>query len=213
MLEHMFPGPRRRAQRRYHRGAGFILDPLAYATPLDRNARARLMHRLEALERLTLRKRREAEPGVRNGRVSIPGLMVLRALMFTFANAKTGLCFPSYDAIHDVTGLSRRAIADGLARLVDVGALKITPRLCRVPDENGRAIVRNTSNLYAFLMPGGDLGGANGLPVVRPIRARVSRDASKPRESAPREGVFDFGSAFSYEAALLRRRKAGLGKL
>jgi hypothetical protein len=38
---------------------------LAHATPIDRNTRAKLLHRLAALVLATLRKRRELAPGVR----------------------------------------------------------------------------------------------------------------------------------------------------
>jgi hypothetical protein len=47
----------------------------------------------EALERRT------KPAGKRNGVLGYVGLTVLRCLMFTFLNAKTGLCCPAYSTI------------------------------------------------------------------------------------------------------------------
>src|SRR5262245_35457185 len=93
----------------YRRGARFIADPRQHSTPLDRNARARIIHLAEALERRT------KPAGRRNGLLGYVGLAVLRVFVLHFANRTTGLCCPSYAAIKERTGLCRHSIAMGLA--------------------------------------------------------------------------------------------------
>ena len=60
---------------------------------IDRNERARLLFRAEALDRRT------HQPGQHGGCLKHAGLRVLRALLFHFANAVTGRCDPGYDAL------------------------------------------------------------------------------------------------------------------
>ena len=112
-------------RRRYRSNAVFVRDPASLSTPLDRNARARLLALAEGLERRT------KNPGRRNGALGYIGLAVLRALVLRFANSKSGLCSPSLLQIQAATGLSRQAVADALARLEASGLLRITRRIVR----------------------------------------------------------------------------------
>ena len=59
--------------------------------PLDRNAKARIMHLARCLSRRT-------ETGKAYGMVTAKALAVLEALLWGFHNAKSGLCFPSYES-------------------------------------------------------------------------------------------------------------------
>lgn len=119
------PCPKRWERNRYRRNAQFVRDPVALSTPMDRNARARLLYLAELLERRT------KAPGRRNGTLGYAGLAVLKALLLRFANGKTGLCCPSYTALQCATGLCRQAIADALSRLERAGLLRIVRRLVR----------------------------------------------------------------------------------
>lgn len=112
-------------RRRYRSNAVFVRDAAALSTPLDRNARAKLLALAEGLER------RSKSPGRRNGALGYVGLAVLRVLLLRFANASTGLCCPSILQLQTATGLSRQAVVDALARLEASGLLRITRRIIR----------------------------------------------------------------------------------
>jgi len=60
--------------------------------PLDRNAKARIMTYARALMR-------RIEKGKAYGQVTAKALAVLEALLWSFHNARSGLCFPSYETI------------------------------------------------------------------------------------------------------------------
>jgi DNA-binding transcriptional ArsR family regulator len=89
---------------------------------IDRNARARLLSQAEALDRRT------HQPGQHGGCLRRTGLMVLRALLFTFANLVTGRCDPGYDALSRAAGVSRSTLAKALARLEEAGLISRTRR-------------------------------------------------------------------------------------
>jgi hypothetical protein len=156
---------------RYRRGAGFIMDPLSVSTLLDRNQRARILFLAERLERSTKRK------GRRNGLLGQVGLQVLRALVLSFQNSRTGLCCPSYDRLQEMTGLCRQSIRNALSRLEATGLVMITRRIVRqVVDICGtpRLTAVQGSNLYGFAEPG---PWAAFLPMPEP-RARAFPAAS-----------------------------------
>jgi hypothetical protein len=144
---------RPRPRVRFRHRARFVRDPLAYSTPLDRNDRARLIFLAERLERRT------KEKGRKNGALGAVGLEVLRALLFRFADKRTGLCFPSYLTLQALTGRCRAAVAAALRRLERAGILLITRRLKRIwidrlspitgQPERILATVQD-SNLYSF---------------------------------------------------------------
>lgn len=146
--------PRHRV--RYRHNAIFVRDPLAHSTPLDRNGRASLIFLAERLERRTKGK------GRKNGALGAIGLDVLRALLFRFADKRTGLCFPSYLTLQALTGRCRGAIAAALKRLEHAGIVRITRRLKRVLVERFSPVTGNPeriigtvqdSSLYAFSSP------------------------------------------------------------
>jgi hypothetical protein len=142
-----------RIRRYFRHGGTFVRDPLAHSTPLDRNERAKLIFLAERLERRT------KEKGRRNGALGNVGLEVLRALLFKFADRKSGLCFPSYLALQMLTGRCRGAIAAAICRLEHAGIIKVTRRLKRVWIDRRSPITGlpehiqvtvQDSNLYAF---------------------------------------------------------------
>ena len=67
-------------------------------TPLDREAKIRLMTKARALSRRT-------EKGKHYGVITAKAFDVLQALLFTFHNTKSGKCFPGYERIADGGGL------------------------------------------------------------------------------------------------------------
>ena len=155
------PGQPRLLNRRgrRQRGAlGFVRES-DHCRPIDRNDRARLLFIAEHLER------RSKGKGKKNGALGYIGLRVLRALLLTYANLKTGLCCPSYTALMHATGLCRQAIADALHRLEATNLITITRRLLReritrVSPITGlvETITQTVqgSNLYAFNVPAPD---------------------------------------------------------
>ena len=118
--------------------------------PLDRNAKARIM----ALARAISRTR---EPGHAYGPITAKGLAVLEALLWTFHNARSGLCFPSYEAIAAAAGCARSMVKPLLDALEAAGILSWVNRITRTRVQvGGRPAWRvvTTSNAYRFLDPG-----------------------------------------------------------
>jgi Helix-turn-helix domain len=121
---------------------------------LDRNAKVRIMHWARCLARKT-------EKGKAYGQVTAKALAVLEALLWGFHNAKSGVCFPSYERIAETAGCARSTVAQALRALEDAKILSWVHRIKRVrepcPDllgANGwRWRVLRTSNSYAFNDP------------------------------------------------------------
>jgi hypothetical protein len=121
---------------------------------LDRNAKVRIMHWARCLSRRT-------EKGRAYGEITAKALAVLEALLWAFHNAKSGLCFPSYEAIAEAAACARSTVAEALKALEDAGILSWVHRVKRVRErvsdllgDNGwRWRVLRTSNAYAFTDP------------------------------------------------------------
>jgi Helix-turn-helix domain len=147
------PGPARRLENRRpeRRERMFGLGrPLA----LDRNAKVRIMHWARCLSRRT-------EKGRAYGVVTAKALAVLEALLWAFHNAKSGVCFPSYEKIAEAAHCARSTVAEAIRALEDAGVLSWVQRVKRVRErcsdllgDNGwRWRVLRTSNAYAFADP------------------------------------------------------------
>jgi Helix-turn-helix domain len=129
---------------------------------LDRNAKVRIMHWARCLSRRT-------EKGRAYGVVTAKALAVLEALLWAFHNAKSGLCFPSYEKIADAAHCARSTVAEAIKVLEDAGVLSWVQRIKRVkvrcPDLFGadgvRVVPQRTSNAYHFNDPGGAGASAN----------------------------------------------------
>jgi AraC-like DNA-binding protein len=121
---------------------------------LDRNAKVRIMHLARCLSRRT-------EKGRAYGVVTAKAMAVLEAMLWGFHNAKSGLCFPSYETIAEAAHCARSTVAEALKALEDTGILSWVNRVKRLrepcPDllgANGwRWRVLRTSNAYAFNDP------------------------------------------------------------
>jgi AraC-like DNA-binding protein len=124
------------------------------AVPLDRNAKARIKHLARALMRKT-------EAGKHYGDITAKALDVLDALLWGFHNARSGLCFPSYEAIAEKAGCARSTVAEALKALEASGLLSWVNRIVRVRIAEidlfghrvGRWKVIRTSNSYRFRDP------------------------------------------------------------
>jgi biotin operon repressor len=124
-------------------------------------------------------------------------LAVLEALLWAFHNAKSGLCFPSYERIAEAAGCARSTVAAALKNLEDTGILSWVNRIKRVreacPDLLGasgwRWRVLRTSNAYAFTDP--SPAGA------RPNSSKSEKETGTPNQEffssirADRKGVVD----------------------
>lgn len=122
--------------------------------PLDRNAKARIMVQARALMRRT-------DKGKAYGAISAKAYAVLQALLWQFHNARSGLCFPSYESIAEAAGCARSTVAEAIKALEDAGLLSWVNRIKRVaefsPDLFGQRVrktrVIRTSNGYQFRDP------------------------------------------------------------
>jgi Helix-turn-helix domain len=121
---------------------------------LDRNAKVRIMHWGRCLARRT-------EKGKAYGQITAKALAVLEALLWGFHNAKSGVCFPSYEKIAEAAGCARSTVAEAIKALEDAGVLSWVQRIKRVRercgdllgDDGWRWRVLRTSNAYAFNDP------------------------------------------------------------
>jgi hypothetical protein len=124
--------------------------------PLDRNAKVRVMTLARALMRRT-------DKGKHYGAVTAKALAVLEALLWGFHNARSGLCFPSYESIAAKAGCARSTVAEAIKALEEAGLLTWVNRIVRIreraPDLFGpwgtRSRVIRTSNGYQFNDPKG----------------------------------------------------------
>ena len=91
---------------------------------------------------------------------------MLEALLWGFHNAKSGLCFPSYETIAEAASCARSTVAEAIRDLEDAGVLSWVNRIKRVrvscPDLFGadgvRVVPQRTSNAYHFTDPGTPAG-------------------------------------------------------
>src|SRR6516165_7094594 len=155
-------GPRQRREKMFGLGR-----PRA----LDRNAKVRIMHWARCLSRRT-------EKGRAYGEITAKALAVLEALLWGFHNAKSGLCFPSYEAIAEAAGCARSTVAEAIRALEDAGILSWVQRIKRVRErcsdllgDNGwRWRVIRSSNAYNFRDPGSPDSSKSEKPTGTPIQ-------------------------------------------
>jgi DNA-binding MarR family transcriptional regulator len=122
--------------------------------PLDRNAKARIMTRARGLTHRT-------EKGKHYGLLTAKYLAVLEALLWGFHNARTGVCFPSYETIAERAKCARSTVAEAIKALEDAGLLSWVNRIVRVRERcedlfgrfGARWRIIRTSNGYQFRDP------------------------------------------------------------
>ena len=59
---------------------------------------------------------------------------MLEALLWGFHNARSGVCFPSYETIAEAAGCARSTVAEAIKALEDAGILSWVQRIKRVRD-------------------------------------------------------------------------------
>ena len=125
------------------------------AVPLDRNAKARILAYARAWGA------RHRQPRQHKGPITRAFLEVLEALLWGFHNARSGCCFPSYEAIAARAECARSTVAEALKALEWAGVLTWQNRIARIQvrerDLFGRWASRwrviRTSNAYVFRDP------------------------------------------------------------
>ena len=163
---------------------------------LDRNARARLIYLAEALDRRT------HEPGRHGGDLRRTGLAVLKALLFTFANAITGRCDPSLDTLARMAGVARSTACEALKRVEAAGLVQRVARW-RAVAANGGLVVLQLSNSYLFP----SAGEARKPPETGSRPQTTTRPFEQPK-NAKTGPVSDRMCAL---LAILKRRERQLG--
>jgi len=113
--------------------------------PIDRNLRARIMHRAKAARRA--------------GDLTRAAVDVLEALLFQFANLSDGRCIPGYARLADAAGCAERTVGRCLPDLEAAGLITWSHRIRRVRERVaglGAGLwamvwrVVRSSNCYAF---------------------------------------------------------------
>lgn len=170
--------------------------------PLDRNARARLLHLARALMRRT-------EKGKHYGAITAKAFAILEALLWRFHNAKDGRTFPSYQRIAEAAHCAPSTVAEAIKALEAAGIMSWDNRIRRVrercPDllgPNGwRWRVMRTSNAYKFNDPASKSENKRGTAIP-------DLNSSLERPSSPKNELAE-GLAASFEHLWTRlQRKA-----
>ena len=115
--------------------------------PLPKKEAAKRWHKARRFDRQT------HTPGKHGGAIGRTGLAVFYVLLFDFLDHATGRLEPSYDGIAAKAGVCRRAVADALHRLKELGLLHWQRRCSEVKDELGRFRLKQETNAYAVLPP------------------------------------------------------------
>jgi hypothetical protein len=114
--------------------------------PLDREGKVCVQHLARCLSRRTA-------PGEAYGqKITAKVLDVLHELLWRFHNAKSGLCFPSYEAIAEAAGCARSTVAAAIVALERAGVISWVHRLKRIRMDDIVRVVR-TSNGYQLHDP------------------------------------------------------------
>ena len=138
---------------RYHRREK-VFGP-GRAVPLDRNAKARIAAYARAWSA------RNRQPRQHRGPITRAFLDVLKALLWGFHNSRSGVCFPSYEAIAAKAECARSTVAEAIKALEWAGVLTWQHRITRILVRErdlfgqwaGRWRVIRTSNAYVFCDP------------------------------------------------------------
>jgi hypothetical protein len=164
------------------------------AVPLDRNAKARIAAYARAW---SVRNR---QPRQHRGPITRAFLDVLGALLWGFHNSRSGVCFPSYEAIAEAAECARSTVAEALKALEWAGVLswqnRITRILVRERDLFGQWASRwqviRTSNAYVFRDPKPQSAAAFGCksenpPGTQNQELNLLRPTPAPNPNSPLE--------------------------
>ena len=127
----------------------------ARGIPLDRNAKTRIMVYARAWSA------KHRQPGQHRGPLTRAFLEVLEAMLWGFHNSKTGLCFPSYEAIAEKAECCRDTVYEAIRALEAADVLTWVNRIVREQRARARPVrpmgtrwrIVRTSNAYLFRDP------------------------------------------------------------
>ena len=127
----------------------------ARGTPLDRNAKARIMAFVKGYNA------KHREEGQHRGPITRAFLEVLGTLLWGFHNSKDGRCFPSYEAIAERAQCCRDTVYEAIKALERADVMTWVNRITRIlvteKDLFGHQVKRwqtiRTSNAYLFRDP------------------------------------------------------------
>ena len=150
------------------------------AVPLDRNAKARILAYAKAWGA------RHKQPRQHKGPITRAFLEVLEALLWGFHNARTGCCFPSYEAIAAKAECARSTVAEALKALEWAGVPTWQNRIARIQVRErdlfgqwaSRWRVIRTSNAYVFSDPKAAVSGVPASKSENPT-GTLNQDDSK----------------------------------
>ncbi len=164
--------------------------------PMDREAKVRLMTLARALSRKT-------EARKHYGALTAKALHVLEALLWTFHNAKNGLCFPSIDKIAKAARCSPATVQKALRALEARGLLSWVNRLVRRREHGAagwRWRVYRTSNAYQLTDP--RQPGCSNAKKWQETRIQVYHSINQPETGPLIPGL----------ASALERLKGAIGR-
>ena len=75
---------------------------------------------------------RQAKKGKAYGPITAKAFAVFEALLWCFHNARSGLCFPSYETIAERAGCACSTVAEAIKALEEAGILSWVNRIKRV---------------------------------------------------------------------------------
>jgi helix-turn-helix protein len=183
------------------------------AVPLDRNAKARIAAYARAWSA------RNRQPRQHRGPITRAFMDVLQALLWGFHNSRSGVCFPSYEAISAKAECARSTVAEAIKALEWAGVLtwqsRITRILVRERDLFGQWVGRwrviRTSNAYVLRDPKPQLAGVSASKSENPtgtldqevlsLEPAPARDPDGPLERAPARFGATLGSKDGIEQA------------
>jgi hypothetical protein len=157
---------------------------------------------------------RRTEQGRAYGEITAKAVAVLEALLWTFHNARSGLCFPSYERIAEAAHCARSTVAEAIKALEDAGVLSWVQRIKRVreaapgqvsdchgPGREGRGPGKTASARFRPL----DRRSTGGWSGARSQRRWLMR------RGGPRRGLTAYASRAGPSAALsVRWRRSRL---
>ena len=158
------------------------------AVPMDRNAKCRIVAYARAWSA------RNRQPRQHKGPITRAFLEVLGALLWSFHNSRSGVCFPSYEAIAARAGCARSTVAEALKVLEWAGVLTWQHRITRIRERSQDLFGRNgwrwrvirTSNAYVFRDPASkseNRRGTRDQDILDPAEASAC-DLNSPLEWA-----------------------------
>jgi hypothetical protein len=94
---------------------------------------------------------------------------VLEALLWGFHNARSGLCFPSYETIAEAAGCALSTVAAAIKVLEDAGVLSWVQRVKRVRERcsdlgRQRMALARLVDLERLRLPGPGAGNSSRAP-------------------------------------------------